>query len=120
VDVAASVRLRPGQGAERLRLLRRPDLRRRRREASSRGRHAAPAHEALDNLETVLGEAGLGLADVVRLDYYTTGVDALFESYDAVTSPLAEAGARVSSTLLGVTRLAHPALLVEIEATAAA
>jgi enamine deaminase RidA (YjgF/YER057c/UK114 family) len=76
--------------------------------------------QALDNLETVLGEAGLGLADVVRLNYYTTDVDALFESYDAVTSRLAEAGARVSSTLLGVTRLAHPALLVEIEATTGA
>jgi hypothetical protein len=43
-----------------------------------------------------------------------------FESYDAVTSRLAEAGARVSSTLLGITRLAQPELLVEIEATAVA
>ena len=76
--------------------------------------------QALDNLETVLGEAGLDLSDVVRLNYYTTDVDALFESYEAVTSRLAEAGARVSSTLLGVTRLALPSLLVEIEATAAA
>jgi enamine deaminase RidA (YjgF/YER057c/UK114 family) len=75
---------------------------------------------SLDNVETVLAEAGLGLADVVRLNYYTTDVDAFFESYDAVTSRLAEAGARVSSTLLGITRLAQPALLVEIEATAAA
>jgi enamine deaminase RidA (YjgF/YER057c/UK114 family) len=38
---------------------------------------------SLDNLEIVLGEAGLGLADVVRLNYYTTDVDAFFESYDA-------------------------------------
>jgi enamine deaminase RidA (YjgF/YER057c/UK114 family) len=75
---------------------------------------------SLDNVETVLAEAGLGLADVVRLNYYTTDVDAFFESYDAVTSRLAEAGARVSSTLLGITRLAQPELLVEIEATAAA
>ena len=75
---------------------------------------------SLDNGETVLAEAGLGLADVVRLNCYTTDVDAFFESYDAVTSRLAEAGARVSSTLLGITRLAQPALLVEIEATAAA
>lgn len=76
--------------------------------------------QALDNLETVLGKAGLDLSHVVRLNYYTTDVDALFESYDAVTSRLTEAGARVSSTLLGVTRLALPSLLVEIEATAAA
>jgi enamine deaminase RidA (YjgF/YER057c/UK114 family) len=75
---------------------------------------------SLDNVETVLAEAGLGLADVVRLNYYTTDIDAFFESYDAVTTRLEGAGARVSSTLLGVTRLAQPALLVEIEATAAA
>jgi enamine deaminase RidA (YjgF/YER057c/UK114 family) len=75
---------------------------------------------SLDNVETVLAEAGLGLADVVRLNYYTTDIDAFFESYDAVTSRLAEAGARVSSTVLGITRLAQPELLVEIEATAAA
>jgi enamine deaminase RidA (YjgF/YER057c/UK114 family) len=74
---------------------------------------------SLDNLETVLAEAGFGLADVVRLNYYTTDIDAFFESYDAVTSRLAEAGARVSSTL-GITRLAQPELLVEIEATAVA
>ena len=30
--------------------------------------------QALDNLETVLGQAGLGLADVVRLNYYTTDI----------------------------------------------
>jgi enamine deaminase RidA (YjgF/YER057c/UK114 family) len=76
--------------------------------------------QSLDNVEAVLAEAGFGLADVVRLNYYTTDLDAFFDSYDAVTSRLAEAGARVSSTLLGITRLAQPELLVEIEATAAA
>jgi enamine deaminase RidA (YjgF/YER057c/UK114 family) len=75
---------------------------------------------SLDNVETVLAEAGFGLADVVRLNYYTTDIDAFFGSYDAVTSRLAQAGARVSSTLLGISRLAQPELLVEIEATAVA
>jgi enamine deaminase RidA (YjgF/YER057c/UK114 family) len=37
-----------------------------------------------------------------------------------IASRLSDAGARVSSTLLGVARLAFPQLLVEIEATAAA
>src|SRR5918997_1504805 len=32
----------------------------------------AQVNQALDNLETVLGEAGFTLADVVRLNYYTT------------------------------------------------
>jgi enamine deaminase RidA (YjgF/YER057c/UK114 family) len=76
--------------------------------------------QALDNLETVLKEAGFGLPDVVRLNYYTTDVDRFFEAGDALTARLAEAGCRPASTLLGVARLAFPELLVEIEATAVA
>lgn len=76
--------------------------------------------QALDNLETVLGEGGLNLSNVVRLNYYTTDVDALIENNEAVATRLTESGARVSSTLLGVTRLALPSLLVELEATAVA
>ena len=75
---------------------------------------------ALDNLEAVLREAGLTLAHVVRLNYYTTDVDALFGAYDLVQQRLQGGGCRPASTLLGVTRLAFPELLVEIEATAAA
>ncbi len=74
--------------------------------------------QAMDNLETVLREADAELSDVVRLNYYTTDVDRFFEAYDAVITRLSEAGCRPASTLLGVTRLAYPELLVEIEATA--
>jgi enamine deaminase RidA (YjgF/YER057c/UK114 family) len=74
---------------------------------------------ALDNLETVLRQAGYTLADVVRLNYYTTDVDSFFGSSEAVTNRLAQAGCKPASTLLGVQRLAFPELLVEIEATAA-
>lgn len=80
----------------------------------------AQINQALDNLETVLREAGIVLSDVVRLNYYTTDVDRLFESYDAVVGRLAKAGCQPTSTLLGVTRLAYSELLVEIEATAVA
>jgi enamine deaminase RidA (YjgF/YER057c/UK114 family) len=73
---------------------------------------------ALDNLETVLREAGFGLSDVVRLNYYTTDVDAFLQAGDVLGSRLA--GTSVASTLLGVMRLALPELLVEIEATAVA
>jgi enamine deaminase RidA (YjgF/YER057c/UK114 family) len=76
--------------------------------------------KALDNLETVLGEAGLDLSNVVRLNYYTTDIDALFESWDVVATRLGDAGACVASTALGVARLAFPPLLIEIEATAVA
>jgi enamine deaminase RidA (YjgF/YER057c/UK114 family) len=75
-------------------------------------------HGALDNLETVLAQAGLRLGDVVRLNYYTTDVDAFLEAVPKVGVRLKEAGCKPSSTLLGVTRLADPEWLIEIEATA--
>jgi enamine deaminase RidA (YjgF/YER057c/UK114 family) len=64
-----------------------------------------------------LREAGVSLSDVVRLNIYTTDVDRFFEVYGAA-GRLAEAGCHPASTLLGVTRLAYPEMLVEIEATA--
>src|SRR4029453_14054037 len=113
------------------------------------GDMAAQTRQALDNLETVLRQAGLQLSDVMRLTYYTTDVDRFVEAAPtglrrvagaggrpgAAPAPdrdrfveaaptglrrLAEAGCRPASTLLGVARLFHPAILVEIEATAMA
>jgi len=75
---------------------------------------------ALDNLEIVLKQAGMTLSNVVRLNYYTPSVDALFEHYGALVGRLSAAGCQPASTLLGVTRLAFPELLIEIEATAVA
>ena len=75
---------------------------------------------ALDNLETVLRQAGFTLSDVVRLNYYTTDVERFLEAHQAgVITRLAGASCQPASTLLGVTRLAFPELLIEIEATAA-
>jgi enamine deaminase RidA (YjgF/YER057c/UK114 family) len=74
--------------------------------------------QAFDNLETVLGEAGMDLSNVVRLNYYVTDLDAYREAHDAVTTRLGDA--RPAGTLLGVSRLAFPPLLIEIEATAVA
>jgi enamine deaminase RidA (YjgF/YER057c/UK114 family) len=62
--------------------------------------------------------AGFALGDVVRLNYYTTDIDGFLAAYEVVASHLAKAGCQPSSALLGVTRLAFPELLVEIEATA--
>lgn len=82
------------------------------------GDMAAQITQAFNNLETVLNTAGLDLSNLVRLNYYTTDVDGLFACYETVTSRLAAAGANPCSTLLGVTRLAFPELLIELEATA--
>ena len=78
----------------------------------------AQINQAFDNLEAVLTQAGFSLGDVVRLNYYTTDVDLLLQHWGAITSRLDDAGCRPASTLLGVTRLAFPDWLIEIEATA--
>lgn len=84
------------------------------------GDMAAQLALSIDNLEAVLAAAGMSLADVVRLTIHTTDVDLLFEHYGVLVGRLAAAGAAPPTTLLGVTRLALPTLLVELEATAAA
>lgn len=82
------------------------------------GNMHAQIHFALDNLEMVLGQAGTNLSHVVRLNFYTTDIDSFFEANAAMVKRLTDAGCRPAMTLLGVTRLAFPPLLVEIEATA--
>jgi enamine deaminase RidA (YjgF/YER057c/UK114 family) len=84
------------------------------------GDMAAQIDGALDNLEAVLAQAGMALANVVRLNIYTTDVDLLFENYGALAARLGAAGIAPPGSLLGVTRLAFPELLVELEATAVA
>ncbi|MFD0354236.1 RidA family protein [Streptomyces sp. NPDC127110] len=75
---------------------------------------------SLDNLEAVLGEAGMSLANLVRLNVYTTDVDLLYRHYGVLAARLGAAGVAPASTLLGVTRLAIPSLMVELEGTAVA
>jgi enamine deaminase RidA (YjgF/YER057c/UK114 family) len=82
------------------------------------GDMAAQFHQALDNLETVLAKTGLALSDLVRLDYYVTDVPAFLEAVPGVGERLKAAQCKPSSTLLGVTRLAQPDWMIEIEATA--
>ena len=68
----------------------------------------------------MLREAGMELANVVRLNIYTTDVDAFFAVYENATKRIAAAGVAPPGTLLGVARLAFPELMVELEATAVA
>ena len=76
--------------------------------------------QCLDNLEVVLTKSGLDFSQVVRLNIYTTDVDTFLESGEVFADRVRSAGCNPTSTLLGVQRLAFPALMVEIEATAVA
>ncbi|MDQ3654757.1 MAG: Rid family hydrolase [Chloroflexota bacterium] len=74
---------------------------------------------ALDNLETVLRQAGMSFANLVRVNYYSTDLDRFMqESGEVLARRLA--GVEYVTTYLGITRLALPDLLVEIEATSVA
>jgi enamine deaminase RidA (YjgF/YER057c/UK114 family) len=75
---------------------------------------------ALDNVETVLRQAGLALGDVVRMNYYVTDLDAFFAAEEVLGARLQAGACRPASTLLKVAGLAFPEFLIEIEATAAA
>jgi enamine deaminase RidA (YjgF/YER057c/UK114 family) len=79
------------------------------------GDMAAQLRLAIDNLEAVLAEADMTLANVVRLNAYTTDVDDLFKNWTTVTDRV-DGG--FATSVLGVTRLGAPPLLVLLEATA--
>jgi enamine deaminase RidA (YjgF/YER057c/UK114 family) len=75
---------------------------------------------ALDNLEAVLKRAGMGLGDVVRLTVYATDVDEALKNFDLLGMRFGPVQNAPPMTLVGVTRLAIPPLMFEIEATAMA
>ncbi|GGR46641.1 enamine deaminase RidA (YjgF/YER057c/UK114 family) [Nocardioides luteus] len=93
------------------------------------GADGKPQHEgdmvaqirlSLDNLEAVLGDAEMSLSNLVRLNVYATDVDLLFQHYDALASRLGAAGVAPTTTMLGVTRLAVPGQMIELEGTSVA
>lgn len=84
------------------------------------GDMAAQVALSLDNLEAVLAAADMSLADLVRLNVYTTDVDLLFQHYGVLAARLGAAGVAPATTMLGVTRLAVPGQLIELEGTAVA
>lgn len=84
------------------------------------GDMAAQIGQAFDNLETVLKAADMSLSNVVRLTVNVTDMDAALASFGPVAQRLGAAGIQPAVTLLGVTRLFSPDLMVEIEAEAVA
>jgi enamine deaminase RidA (YjgF/YER057c/UK114 family) len=82
------------------------------------GDMAAQLELALDNLESVLASADMTLANVVRLNVYTTDVDELFRHWARLPERFGGSDGGFVTSVLGVTRLAAPELLVLLEATA--
>lgn len=71
----------------------------------------------MENIDMALNAAGATVADVVRINTYTTDVDRFrSEAHSEVLDYFGDT--LPASTLVGVTRLADPSYLVEIEVTA--
>lgn len=70
------------------------------------------------NIEAVLAEAGMGLADIVRINAYVTGREHLAPYMEVRNALFGAPGP--ASTLMIVSGFARPEFHVEIEATAAA
>ena len=82
------------------------------------GDMAAQLDLALEHLEAVLAAGDMTLANVVRLNVYATDVDELFKHWTRLQDRFASADGRFATSVLGVTRLPAPGLLVMLEATA--
>jgi enamine deaminase RidA (YjgF/YER057c/UK114 family) len=99
VDVAGTVCLAPG------------------RRFVGEGDMAAQVQQVLANLRKSLAAAGAQIEDVVRINIFTTDVDAYLQHATPIAKEFWGTKPPVA-TLVGVTRLADPRYLVEIEATA--
>ncbi len=77
----------------------------------------AQAVQALKTIEAALQQAGASMKDVVRTRIFSTNImdhlDALAKAHSEVFGTI-----RPASTAVEVSRLAHPDLLIEIEADA--
>ncbi len=75
---------------------------------------------ALANIDDILSGADMKRSNITSLRFFTTDIDGFLQNYDVYAEWIGEAGITPPQSLLGVSRLVLPELLVEIEATAAA
>lgn len=96
---------------------------------TSNGPDGAPLHagdlvaqfgQAWSNLKDALAAAEMDPTDIVRLNIYTTDVPGFMAAAGELVPIFAGDGCKPVSTLLGVTALFAPELMVELEATAVA
>jgi enamine deaminase RidA (YjgF/YER057c/UK114 family) len=76
----------------------------------------AQALQVYENLKAALGAAGASFADVIKMVTYVVALDAeRVQIMRDVRAQYLPAGHKPASTMVGVTSLARPELLVEVE-----
>ncbi len=73
---------------------------------------------ALANVDAVLAKAGMDRSNILSLRFFTTDIDGFLANYDVYATWIGDAGTRPPQSLIGVSRLVLPDLVVEIEAVA--
>ena len=75
---------------------------------------------ALASVDEILSGAGMDRSNIVFINFFTTDVDAFLENYGVYGEWIGPAEVMPPQSLIGVSRLVMPDLLVEIEIQAAA
>lgn len=75
---------------------------------------------AWDNLKDALAAADMDPTNIVRMNMYTTDVERFMASAGDLVPIFAGDGCKPVATLLGVSALFEPELMIELEATAVA
>ncbi len=84
------------------------------------GNMRVQCEQVFKNLTSVLRAAGAGWADVIKMNGYMVGMNAEnVSAFREVRSGYLKPGALPASTLVGVTSLVQPELLLEVEVVAA-
>ncbi|HYL91000.1 MAG TPA: RidA family protein [Burkholderiales bacterium] len=84
------------------------------------GNMRAQCEQVFKNLTSVLRAAGAGWGDIVKMNGYMVGMNAEnVAAFRDIRSSYLEAGQLPASTLVGVTSLVQPELLLEVEVVAA-
>jgi reactive intermediate/imine deaminase len=88
------------------------------RKVVGKGDMRAQTRQVFENLKAVLAEAGTDFAHVVRINAYLTDLSQLEAHREARKEYLGDFANSPASTLVGVSRLVDPDLLLEVEAVA--
>ena len=75
---------------------------------------------SLASVDELLSGADMDRSNILFINFFTTDMDGFLANYDVYAEWIAPCGIMPPQTLVGVTRLVMPDLLVEIEVQAAA